>query len=203
MRVLPIKYEETKDWLLNVHYLKRMPVISYAFGLFEDSDCLGIVTFGLPASPSLCKGICGDEWSSKVIELNRMCFREQVKNGNSYLISQAMKFIPKPMIVVSYADTKFGHLGKVYQASNFIYTGITKERTDGSPKKEGSHSRHDVDYTKRVDRSAKHRYVFISANKSDRKKILNALNYKVQPYPQGTPSRYDINHKPITQGTLL
>lgn len=203
MRVLPIKYEETKDWLLNVHYMKRMPVISYAFGLFQDSDCLGIVTFGLPASPFLCKGICGDEWASKVIELNRMCFRQQVKNGNSYLISQAMKFMPKPMIVVSYADTKFGHLGKVYQACNFMYTGITKERTDGAPKEEGSHSRHGVDYTKRVDRSAKHRYVFISANKQDRKKILRDLNYSVEPYPNGTPDRYEINYKPITQGALF
>jgi hypothetical protein len=202
MRVLPIKYEETKDWLLHVHYLHRMPQIKYAFGLFEDQQCLGIVTFGLPASPSLCKGICGPQWSRAVLELNRMCFVTKVENGNSFLVSKAIKQLPKPSIIISYADTKFGHVGKVYQSCNFIYTGITKQRTDGSTK-EGCHARHNPDYSTRVERSAKHRYVFVSASKGDRKKILRDMNYKICEYPTGTPSRYEITYKPSTQNVLF
>jgi hypothetical protein len=38
--------------------------------------------------------------------------------------------LPKPTIVVSYADTAMGHIGYIYQASNFLFTGTTKERTD-------------------------------------------------------------------------
>ena len=30
-----IKSKETHDWLLNKHYSKRIPSISYAFGLFR------------------------------------------------------------------------------------------------------------------------------------------------------------------------
>ena len=30
-----ISYEETKPFLLGIHYARRMPSISYAFGLFE------------------------------------------------------------------------------------------------------------------------------------------------------------------------
>lgn len=203
MRVLPIKYQETKDWLLNIHYLRRMPSISYSFGLFVGNECFGIVTFGTPASLNLCEGICGKEWKSNVLELNRMCFVKQIKNGNSYLIANSLKMMPKPLIIVSYADTQFGHIGKVYQACNFLYTGITKERTDASGENESSHSRHSNNLTKRKHRSAKHRYVIISADKKDKKKILSDLRYEQLPYPNGTPSRYQIDHNPIIQGSLL
>ena len=130
VKVLPIKYEETKDWLLNVHYMRRMPPMNYAFGLFDDDVCLGIVTFGVPASPNLCEGICGKEWKYNVFELNRMCFVEPIKNGPSRLVSGAIKMLPKPMIIVSYADTEYGHVGKVYQACNFIYTGLSAKRNN-------------------------------------------------------------------------
>ena len=203
MRVLPIKYEETKDWLLNVHYLKRMPPMNYSFGLFDDSgDCLGIVTYGVPASGALCEGICGKQWERNVFELNRMVFREPIKNGCSRLVSGSIKQLPKPMIIVSYADTGYGHVGKVYQACNFIYTGLSAKRRDWIMP-EGRHSREATRTEETVERSRKHRYIFINASKSDRKKILRDLNYKIEDYPDGTPDRYEINHKPRTQGTLL
>jgi hypothetical protein len=203
MRVLPIKYEETKDWLLNVHYLKRMPPMNYSFGLFDDyGDCLGIVTYGVPASGALCEGICGKQWERNVFELNRMVFRESIKNGCSRLVSGSIKQLPRPMIIVSYADTGYGHVGKVYQACNFIYTGLSAKRRDWIMP-EGRHCREATRTEETVERSRKHRYVFINASKSDRKKILRDLNYPIEAYPDGTPDRYEINHKPITQGTLL
>ena len=57
MKVLPIKNEETEPWLLQKHYAKRMPQIMYAFGLYEESSLVGVVTYGIPASPSLCMEI--------------------------------------------------------------------------------------------------------------------------------------------------
>ena len=203
MRVLPIKYDDTKDWLLNVHYLKRMPPMTYCFGLFDDDgECLGIVTYGVPASGPLCRGICGEQWERNVFELNRMVFRNPVKNGCSQLVSGSIKILPKPMIIVSYADTGFGHVGKVYQACNFIYTGMSAKRRDWAMP-DGRHPRQATRTEETVERSSKHRYIFIHASKSDRKKILKDLNYKIEPYPNGTPDRYEITHKPITQGSLL
>ena len=38
MKVLPIQHYETKTWLLNRHYAKRIPSISYAFGLYDDNN---------------------------------------------------------------------------------------------------------------------------------------------------------------------
>ena len=54
MKVLPIKSEQTYPWILNKHYAKRIPHIMFAFGLYIDKGLKGIVTFGMPASHSLC-----------------------------------------------------------------------------------------------------------------------------------------------------
>ena len=52
--VIPIAYEDTKDLILNVHYARRMPSVSYSFGLYRGMEGLqGICTFGSPASPWL------------------------------------------------------------------------------------------------------------------------------------------------------
>lgn len=62
MSVRRIAYEDTKSFILNIHHARRMPCIQYAFGLF-DGDYpwpVGVVTYGQPASPSLCKGIAGE-----------------------------------------------------------------------------------------------------------------------------------------------
>lgn len=57
--VRPISYEETKPFLLNIHYAKRMPMIQYAYGLFDEERLIGVVTYGQPATPSISKGIGG------------------------------------------------------------------------------------------------------------------------------------------------
>jgi len=108
------------------------------------------------------------------------------------------------MVLVSYADTDMGHHGYIYQATNWVYTGMTKERTDiGSD--DGTHSRHydkNCDYSKnRRRRSAKHRYVyFLSPPRSRFKKRARvALKYEVLPYPKGDNSRYDASYEPDVQ----
>lgn len=54
-----ITYEETKPFLLNIHYARRMPCITDAFGLFLDGELIGVVTYGVPASHHLCIGVGG------------------------------------------------------------------------------------------------------------------------------------------------
>lgn len=185
LTVKKIDSKLTYPFLLNIHYAKRIPSISYAFGLYENEELIGVITFGSPASPSLCKGLLGEEHKSKVIELNRLCLKYNRKNEASYLVSKAIKMLPTPKAIVSYADTKQNHLGVIYQASNFIFTGTTKPRTDMASA-DGKHSRHSMgDPSKRVDRSAKHRYVYFHGNKYEKKEMLSNLKYKVLDYPKG------------------
>ena len=128
-------------FILEIHYAKRKPSISFAYGLYDKDELTGVCTFGSPASPSLCKGIAGEHNKSKVIELNRLVLKYNRKNEASYLVGQSLKLLPKPKIVVSYADTAQDHIGIVYQATNFYFTGTSKPRTDMAGK-DGKHSRH-------------------------------------------------------------
>ena len=203
MQVIPIKSQDTHNWLKYIHYAKRIPNIMYAFGLYDDNKLLGIVTYGMPASPFLCKGIAGEENKNIVLELNRLVFENPIKNGASILVGNSLKLLPKPSIVVSYADTAQGHVGYVYQACNFIFTGTTKERTDMASE-DGKHSRHSKgDSTQRVFRSAKHRYIFICGNKTQKKSLLNQIKYKQESYPKGDSLRYEINSSIQVQNLLI
>ena len=202
MKVIPIKPEETYQWLLHKHYAKRIPQIMYAFGLYQDMNLIGVVTYGIPASPALCMGVCGDEWASKVLELNRLCLEENAKNQSSFLVANSIKLLPKPSIIVSYADSAQGHVGYVYQATNFLFTGTTKERTDMGGR-DGKHSRHSKDPSIRVFRSAKHRYIYFHGNKKEKKILNQALNYDVQPYPKGETKRYDSGSIVVKQQILF
>ena len=93
------------------------------------------------------------------------------KYSESRFIGWALRQLPKETILVSYADTKYGHLGKVYQSTNWIYTGqsipftdYTKDGLDhrSIPKKERNKELLD-----KVVRSRKHRYVYF-VNKDDK-----------------------------------
>jgi len=179
-----ITYDETKPFILDIHYAKRMPSISFAYGLHHIDELIGIVSYGSPASPSLCKGIAGEKNRHLVLELNRLVLKNNKKNQASILIGASFKLLPKPKIIVSYADSKQNHIGYVYQATNFMFTGTSKPRTDMAGK-DGKHSRHHLgDKTKRVNRSAKHRYVYILANKKDKKQLLQDFKYMPMDYPK-------------------
>lgn len=203
MNVEQIPLAEASQWIMKKHYAHRMPPISYAFGLFENKEPTGIVSYGIPASFTLCEGICGKENKHLVIELNRLCVDSKEKNASSFLVSKSLKLLEKPRIVVSYADTAQGHIGYIYQATNFYYTGITKERTDIASA-EGKHSRHHQgDKTKRMFRSAKHRYVIFVGNKKEKRDLFKTLKYPVLPYPKGETKRYDASAEISKQITFI
>jgi hypothetical protein len=183
-KVERITYNDTKPFILGIHYAKRMPSISYAYGLFLKNELVGIVSYGSPASPSLCKGVAGLENKPFVIELNRLVLKYNKKNEASMLVGKSLQLLPKPKIIVSYADTHQDHVGFIYQATNFYFTGTSKPRTDMAGKN-GKHSRHHLgDKTKRVFRSAKHRYIFITGNKKEKNNLFKKLKYPILAYPK-------------------
>lgn len=119
-----------EPYILHRHYAKRWPSISYAYGLFRDGTLCGIVTYGTPASAPLRAGVAGKEMAQYVIELNRLCLADNLPNEASRLVSGSLRLLPRPLIVVSFADTQQGHLGTIYQACSFTYHGLSAKRTD-------------------------------------------------------------------------
>jgi hypothetical protein len=182
------------------HYLHRKAPCSQAFGLFDESDKLrGVVMYGTPSSSALRAGIAGKEHANNVIELTRLWIDDSTpKNSESYLIGNSIKHCDKE-IVVSFADTSQNHLGIVYQATNWIYTGLSAKRTDWSVEGIDKHGHTWADkYTAAemrqlfgdrftlVPRSRKHRYIYLNAKGKRRKELKALLKYEQQPYPKLT-----------------
>lgn len=183
MLVKRITYDDTKPFIMGIHYARRMPCIQFAYGLFDDDKLIGVVTYGQPASPSLCRGLAGEENKKYVLELNRLVILPEYngKNLASMLVSKSLKLLPHRTFVVSYADSGWGHVGYIYQATNFLYTGKTKPRTDKFS--ESGHSRHyKENESRRQYRTAKYRYVYLVGSKREREhkcsKSLDTLFFR-------------------------
>jgi hypothetical protein len=128
--VEPIPARETYRYLLDVHYARRIPSISHAYGLFAGGELVGVVTYGRPSSPPLRVGVAGEDRAEDVWELNRLCLRDNLPNQASMLVGRSLRLLPGKPIVVSYADPSKGHVGLVYQATNFVYTGLSVAASD-------------------------------------------------------------------------
>jgi len=210
-----------KEWCLKKHYAKRMPPIEYAFGLFNDQNIIcGIITYGTPVSSTL-----RDLWQNeyKLIELNRLVINEGLeKNVLSFLVSQSLKKLPKPLVIVSYADTSKNHHGYIYQATNWIYTGLSVPFKDYYIKgMEHLHNGTIMDMSRgqenrvewlrnkfgddliMIDRPRKHRYFTFTGNKYNQKKMKEMMPYSTEPYPKGDNIRYDASYQPSIQTQLF
>lgn len=196
-----LSYQEAMAIVVEKHYLHRKCPVSRAYGLFKISsgECVGVVTYGVSPSSTLLKGICGPEEAKNVYELNRLWVSDEVpKNGESFLIANTMCLLDRE-IVVSFADTSQGHLGVVYQASNFIYTGLSSKFKD--PKVKGKENMHHATYAHGmtnaqviekfgaenvifVERPRKHRYIYFNCDKRKKRELLSKLRYKVTEYPK-------------------
>jgi hypothetical protein len=219
MKVLKITSAEARPWILQKHYARRLPCVQYAFGLFDGGVLVGIVTYGTPSSSKLRIGICGNDVT--VLELNRLCIEHENRNAASILIGRSLKELPT-CAVVSYADTAQGHIGYVYQATNWLYTGLSAKRTDWhidgmdnlhgqtiADKTRGMQNRAQAirniygDSFSLVDRPRKHRYVKFCGTKRERREMMSKLRYEVHPYPKGETARYDASANFATQPLLL
>jgi len=209
--VLPINSKECSEWVLKKHYAKRKPRIQFAYGIYIDNKLEGVITFGYPATPFVSRGLCGKQHEEKVMELNRLVINSGVpKNSASFLVSNSIKLLPpKYKIIVSYADSSVGHIGFIYQATNFSYTGMTIDMKEWRKKDSNLHSQNvckEVKLSERkkdnsfeqIMRPKKHRYILFRGNKKEKLQLKKDLKHKVLPYPKGITKRYeciDINEK--------
>jgi len=119
--------------------------------------------------------------------------------------------LPNGKIIVSYADTSQNHHGYIYQATNWLYTGMTIARIErydiNNPNKHSKSAtiKKGIDYNKLAirERPQKHRYVYFTGSKTNKKHLRKQLNYEVKPYPKGDNKRYDASYSPIVQSKLF
>lgn len=118
-------HEAAKYAVENWHYSKRMPKSKLAkFGVWEDKRFVGVVIFGVGATPEIAKpfGLKAIE----VCELVRVALtkhKTQVSRIVSICLRKLRESMPGLRVVVSFADTSQGHHGGIYQAGNWVFAG--------------------------------------------------------------------------------
>ncbi len=177
------------------HYLGDKEFIhSIAYGLYKDSELIGIANFGSPSGISTMKGWFGrsndDEVCIKIYELNRLVIIPEYngKNYGSYFLSRCLKLLKKKGIkaVISLADAQH-HSGYIYQACNFEYYGQTDKKPDFYKYENDNYyklnPRGKTSFVHGVwlDRSVKHRYLYRLDKRLD-------VLYEKKDYPKESTS---------------
>ena len=111
------------------HYSKCCPVGKInAIGVWEFGKYIGCILFSHGACANISKpyGLTQQE----VIELTRIALNSHI-SPVSKISAIAIKLVkrqnPGLKLIVSYADPNQGHIGTIYQAGNWIYTGSIKQ----------------------------------------------------------------------------
>ena len=179
MSVRPIDFAAAKRLLVKEHYLHSLPGgTKLAFGVFQNHRLLGVVTLGV--GPYNAHRLVLDAEPSDCLILSRLwLFDGLPRNSESRVLGVVMRSLrhnTSVKFMVTYADPSQGHLGTIYQASNWIYTGLSEAMPlydigDGKARHSrslahayGTHSvRHFQSHgvpIKVVPQSAKHRYMY-------------------------------------------
>ena len=170
---------KAEELIIRHHYLHRSCHILWAFGIEVEGEIRGVLTIGKPCSDTACRGVCGKERAKDVFELNRLWLHDSLPpNSESQFVGFILRKLRQTnpsLILLSYADSLKAHVGFVYQATNWIYTGQTIRWKDKVAAGE-------------FERTAKHRYVWL-ANADDRQ----LMKWKPLPYPK-TPATFSITN---------
>ena len=198
LNITPISQIDAKEILIPNHYLHSFPGgTKLSFGIYLDARLLGALTFGV--GPYLGYKLVKDASPDDVVTLTRLWLSDDLpKNSESRVLGLVLRSFRKETslkFVLAYSDPAAGHVGTIYQATNWLYTGLSSATPlydigDGIPR----HSRslahqlgsHSIRYltsqgikVKTVPQMAKHRYIyFLDVS------WLTRLLVPVLPYPK-------------------
>ena len=168
-----------------------------ALGIFSENRLAGTITFGV--GPTNIYRLVDDALPADVLTLTRFWLPDDLpKRSESRVLGVVLGYLRRETsvkFVVTYADPSAGHVGTIYQATNWLYTGTSLAMPlldigDGIPRHSrslahafGTHSRkyfpsHGIE-VRRIPQAAKHRYLyFLDRSGRDR------LRVPIFPYPK-------------------
>jgi len=129
LKILPCSFEAAKHAVMNYHYSRRMPSGKlFKLGVWENDVFIGAVIFGRGANNHLAKSF--GLLQTEAVELVRVALKSHIAPV-SKIVAISLKLLkqynPGLKMCISYADlTNQGHMGTIYQASNWIYLGERK-----------------------------------------------------------------------------
>jgi hypothetical protein len=194
------------------HYSRKMPNAKLVrIGVWEGKRFVGAILYGCGANRHIGRPF-GLE-STEVAELVRVALAPGREHPTSRCVAVSLKLVkrqsPGLKLVVSYADSRQGHVGTIYQATNWLYLEASSQsylrvrgeivhpRTLYDRYGPGGQSlpwlqKHVDSQAERVPMEPKHKYVWPFD-----KKLRRQLEAIAQPYPKHEPcGRSDTSDTP-------
>ncbi len=222
--IRPIYKPLARDIIEKNHYSGRLSSCRYPLGVFYQTDnqhqffdeaeekLIGVACYGFPVGRRVIGSIFKEEIleNKNILELTRLFIHDGYgSNIESYLIGEGFKWLRKNRkdikALISYSDPQQGHVGTIYQATNWLYQGNRIRPNDSwlfKWEEEGKwqHGRtifpyygtNDIEKMKSLVEKdfwvkkelRKHRYVYLLGSKSEKRKALKNLKYPILPYPK-------------------
>lgn len=114
------------------HYSGSLPVGKLVkVGAWEDGKYIGCVLFAYGANNNIGKPFGVKQ--TEVCELVRVALTSHatpVTRITAIALRMLIKLCPGIRLVVSYADTREGHIGGIYQAGNWVFVGTSPGATE-------------------------------------------------------------------------
>jgi hypothetical protein len=128
LRVQPIPLITAKKLVETKHYLHSLPGgTKLCFGVFLNNRLLGAMTLG--AGPANAHCLVAGAILDDCLTLTRLWLADALPlNSESRVIGIVLRSLRKHTnlkFLLSYADPAQGHQGTIYQASGWLYTGLS------------------------------------------------------------------------------
>ena len=203
LKVAPISQKQAREVIAHGHYLGTYPGgTMLSFGVFSGSRLSGALTLG--AGPAQAHRMVEGARSGDCLALTRFWLSEELPQySESRVLGMALRSLRRHTSIkflVTYADPAQGHVGTIYQATNWIYTGLSQAMPlydigDGNLRHSRSlsysYGTHSVRHFKKmgvpivvVPQGSKHRYLYFLDRKWRSRMKPPAL-----PYPKGGEKR--------------
>lgn len=198
------------------HYTKSCAKASISHAFYYNNQLCTMIVYGQPSGKYLAKSIWNGGNEKECMELLRLfSFDRCPKNIESYCIAQSIKILKNNhseiKILVSYADASVGHVGYIYQASNWLYIGESSPEPeiyiDGIKRhRRDLYDKYGTSSIKKLkkllnerlqigSKNKKYKYIYILGNsKKEHKELKNKLKVKIiNKYPKGDLKYYNKN----------
>ena len=216
MKIKPINAESARKYIATYHYSKTLPdSTKYIYAGFLGDSIAGIICYGMGASKNQYTALIPNIKEGQYLELTRLWSHDNMPhNTESKIISESLKSLPKQYkLIISFADPSKGHLGIIYQATNWYYCGMSNKgkslitndgivkhtRLLGIYKKRHPELKNktnseimDIYNWKYIESYGKHRYVMLRGSKKEKKNLFNNIKNKILPYPKNKKAPNDI-----------
>lgn len=222
LNVRKIDNSTAKRMIIKNHYSHTIAFgIELSLGIFKetgdnqffdmkDEKLMGCIVYSVPTGANVYNSISPLITSqSEIFELTRLWVSDELgKNTESWLIAKSFDYIkryyPRIKVLISFSDTEQGHVGTIYQATNWLYQGL-RDCSGGEQYSwdngitwahfKGLANCHNI--TSRTELlkilpentiikagTIKHRYLYPIGNKKANRKLLETLKYPILPYPK-------------------